>query len=100
MDEGLVMDDKHKSEWYDKNAVVIQAKYEQDFKEIVIQCRRRNIHYSYDHSQKILYGYYRVVIEETGPKTRKLCRWAIMKFNIEGRFKEENIWILSQDEKK
>ena len=30
LDEGLVMDDKHKSEWYNENAVVIQAKYKQD----------------------------------------------------------------------
>ena len=105
MSEGLIMKDEHQAEWYNKNPVVIQARYERDFKEIVQECRRRNIQYRYDHSQEILYGYYRIVIEEKGPKVRKLSGWAIRKFNTQARLKTDegmNVWnvrVLSEDEK-
>ena len=102
--KGLVMKDKHKPEWYNKNRVVIKARYERDAEEIVQECIRRNIQYGYDTSQWFL-GCYRIVIKETGPKVRKLGGWAIRKFNTEERLKTEegmngrNVWIISQNEK-
>ena len=99
--EGLVIKDKRKPEWYNKNRIVIKALYERDAEEIVQECTRRNIQYRYCTSLRC----YRIVIEETGPKVRKLGGWAIRKFNTERRLKTEegmnlmNVWIISQNEK-
>ena len=71
----------------DEHYVVIQTRYEQDFKEIVQECRRSNIQYRYDHSKEIPYGYYRIIIEEVGPKVQKLRSWTIRKFNTQARLK-------------
>ena len=99
--EGLVITDKRKPEWYNKNRIIIKTLYERDADEIIDECIRRNIQYCYCTTIRC----HRIAIKEIGPKVRKLAGWAIRKFNTERRLKTEegmnvrNVWILSEDEK-
>ena len=99
--DGLGIEDNHKPEWYNKNRIVIKALYEQDAKEIVHECIRRNMKYRYS----TMPGCYRILIEEIGPKVRKLAGWALRKFNTRLRRKTDegmnlrNVWIIGEYEK-